>query len=231
MMLGEVLGYEPLSEITCETQVKDKFVDVAVKLDGKIRLIIEAKSAATTLRDRHLEQAERYAAEGNYPWAILSNGLTWKLYHLTFDEGVEYERVFEVDLEAEDGLERGAELLGLLHRAAFLKGDLDEYWRHRQALDPQSLARVLFTEEALRLLRRQIRRREGPLIDIEDLAAGLKELFSVEARERIGEIRIQRARRAPKKTPQAGEPPKPEASSTQPTGAGENDRSNQTPRG
>lgn len=201
LFLQEVLGYDPLTEITCETQVKEKFVDVAIKLEGKIRLLIEAKSAGTILRDRHLEQAERYAAEGNYPWALLTNGLVWKLYHLAFDEGIEYERVFEVDLEAEEGAERGAELLGLLHRSAWLKGELEEYWRHRQALDPESLARALFTEEVLRLLRRQIRRREGPLIDIEDLAAALKELFSPEARERIGAIRIQRKRRAPRKTP------------------------------
>src|SRR5258705_8309193 len=94
----DVLGYSALSEITRESNIKDKYVDLAIKIDGTIRLLVEVKSAGSTLRDRHIEQAERYASEGNYRWVVLTNGTAWNLYHLTFEEGIEYERVFAIDL-------------------------------------------------------------------------------------------------------------------------------------
>lgn len=46
----EVLDYDPMAEITREAQVRDKYVDLAIKLDGTVRLLVEAKSAATVLR-------------------------------------------------------------------------------------------------------------------------------------------------------------------------------------
>lgn len=94
----EVLGYDVLTEISREKQIKDKYIDFAIKVDDAVRLLIEAKAAGITLRDRHIEQAERYAAEGNISWVLLTNGIQWILYHLTFDEGIEYERVFGVDV-------------------------------------------------------------------------------------------------------------------------------------
>jgi hypothetical protein len=46
----DVLGYDALSEISREAAIKDKFVDVALKIEGTIRVLVEAKSAGTTLR-------------------------------------------------------------------------------------------------------------------------------------------------------------------------------------
>jgi hypothetical protein len=198
LFLQEVLDYDALKEITRESQIKEKYADVAIKIDGSIRWLIEAKAAGVQLRSRHLDQAELYAAEGNHPWVLLTNGVEWRLYHLTFDEGIEYEQVFEVDLSSCE-LERAAELLGMLHRTAILKGEHEDYLRHRQALDPESLAKAIFTYDTLRVVRRLLRRREGVLLDVEDVAAAIKELFSTEAREKIGVVRIQRKKRIKKK--------------------------------
>jgi predicted type IV restriction endonuclease len=189
----DVLGYDLLHEVTRESQVKDKFVDLAVKLDGKIRLLVEVKSADTVLRDRHIEQAERYAAEGNHQWVLLTSGVVWNLYHLTFDEGIEYERVFSCDLTGGD-LDGPSECLAILHRSSISRGDHENYWQRHQARTPESIGKALFSFDVLRLMRRQIRRREGILIDVEDLAAAIREMFSAEARERIGIVKIQRRR-------------------------------------
>jgi len=189
----DVLGYCAMTELTCEKQVKDKYVDLAVKIDGVIRFLVEAKAAGVILRDRHIEQAERYAAEGNIRWVLLTNGVQWNLYHLSFEEGIEYERVFAVDLET-DPSDKAAEQLGLLHRQAIRGGDLDKIWEVQKALSPESIGKALFTEEALRFIRREIRKREGLLIDQEDLGAALHAMFSPEARERIGPLKIRRKR-------------------------------------
>ncbi|HEY6194526.1 MAG TPA: type I restriction enzyme HsdR N-terminal domain-containing protein [Candidatus Eisenbacteria bacterium] len=187
----EVFGYDPMEEITRETQVRDKYVDLAIKLDGRTRLLIEAKAAAVVLRDRHIEQAERYAAEGNMPWVILTNSVVWSLYHLSFDEGIEYIKAFSIDL-ASDDLDHVCGLLGLFHRHSIKKGELDAFWERRVALSPESIGKALFTEGTMRLIRRQIRRREGVLIDQEDLALAIHGMFSTETREQIGPPRVRR---------------------------------------
>ncbi len=203
MFLEEVLGYDPLIEITREKQVKDKYVDIALKIEDQVKLLVEAKSAATELRDRHIEQAKAYAVESNIRWVILTNGVVWSLYHLSFDEGLDYVRVFSVDLSNPD-LDKAVELLSLLHRQNVKKGAHEAFWKKHAALDASSLGRALYTESVLRLIRREIRRREGILVDEEDLAVAFQSLFSQEARERIGPVKIRRRRsqRVAKKEPE-----------------------------
>lgn len=207
-VLEEVLGYDAMEDITRETSVKDRFCDVGLKVDGTLRLLVEAKSAGTELRDRHTEQAQNYAAHANIKWVLLTNGVAWNLYHLTFGDGIEPVLAFSVDLS--DGVtDKAAELLALLHRQAVKKGELEYYWEHRVALSPASIGRALFTEEALRFIRREIRRREGISIDEEDLGAALHEMFTVQAREQIGPLKIRRKRKTARKEAGTEEPPIP----------------------
>jgi len=198
-VLEEALGYDPMTEITRETQIRAKYVDIAVRINGSIRFLIEAKSAGTKLRDRHIDQAQHYAAEGNIPWVVLTNGVVWNLYHLTFDEGVEYTKAFSVDFR-EDSIDKCAEAIGVLHRRCIIKGQLEAYWEKRVALSPASIGRALFTFEALRLIRREIRRQEGILIDEEDLAASLHAMLSDEVREQVGPLKIRKGSKRRKRS-------------------------------
>lgn len=202
----DVLDYSAMSEITRESNIKDKYVDLAIKIDDAIRILVEVKSAGTILRDRHIEQAERYAAEGNHRWVVLTNGTAWNLYHLTFAEGIDYERLFAVDLSNEQEIENAIECLALLHRRCVRKGELDDHWAHRAALNPASISKALFSEDVLRMIRRDVRKREGLSIDEEDLATALHEMMSVEAREQMGPMRIRRRRKASKGNGNVGVP-------------------------
>jgi predicted type IV restriction endonuclease len=187
----DVLGYDPMTEISREKQVKDKYVDLAIKIDGVVRLLIEAKSAGSTLRDRHIEQAERYASLDNIPWVLLTNGIVWNLYHLTFDEGIDYQKVFSIELSTQM-LDTAAETLTLLHRQSVKKGLLEEHWNKHTALNAESLGKAIFNYDALKIIRRDIRRREGIVLDEEEIAQKIHELLSVEAREKIGPLKIRR---------------------------------------
>ncbi|MEW5702882.1 MAG: type I restriction enzyme HsdR N-terminal domain-containing protein [Candidatus Zixiibacteriota bacterium] len=192
----DVLGYDALFEISRETHLKGKFVDIAIKIDGVIKLLVEVKAAGVTLRDRHIEQAEAYASRSNYRWVLLTNGVVWNLYHLTFDQGIEYERAFSVDLTV-NSLDEAVERLGLLSKASVRKGEHEKYWEKRTALSPSAIGMCLFQKDVLMLIRREIRRQCGSLIDPEDLATAIHAMLSPEARELIGPRRIHRAR--PKK--------------------------------
>ncbi|MGC2283742.1 MAG: type I restriction enzyme HsdR N-terminal domain-containing protein [Candidatus Acidiferrum sp.] len=200
MVFQNVLGYDPLTEITREMPIKTKYVDLALKIDGVIKLLVEAKAAGCDLRDRHIEQAKSYAAESNLRWVVLTNGVNWNLYHLSFEEGIDTELVFSLDL-ATDNMDKAAECLALLHEQNVRKGEHEDFWKKRTALDAQSLGRALYTDTVLRLIRREIRKSEGLLLDEEDLAKAIHDMLSEDAREKMGPMKIRRKRQhIPKKT-------------------------------
>lgn len=198
----EVLGYDGLQDISREAQLKHKYVDICLKIDGRVRLLVEAKAADQQLRDRHIEQAQAYASQNNYRWVLLTNGVDWNLYHLTFEEGIEYEKAFEVSLDSEGFLDAAAQKLALLHKQAMRKGELDLFWEKTAALCAASIGKFLFSEGVLTLIRREIRRDTGLLIDPEDLAKSIRDMLCTEAREQIGPMRIRKRRRSARKPPQ-----------------------------
>lgn len=191
----QVLGYDPMSEISREAVMKRQYIDILIKTDGTPQIIVEAKAARVKLRDRHIDQAQAYAAKNNYQWVLLTNGVQWILYHLEFDEGIEFERVFDVNLAEEKTLEEAIEALAHLHRDVIRKGGLEDYWEKRTALSPASIGRALFTEDVLMRIRREVRRQEGVLVDPEDLASALKQLLTPETWESLGNIRVKRRRK------------------------------------
>lgn len=199
----EVLGYDGLQDISREAEMKHKYIDVCLKIDGRVRLLVEAKAAGQQLRDRHIEQAQAYASQNNYRWVLLTNGVDWHLYHLTFEEGIEYERAFVVSLAAQETFEEAAAKLGYLHKKSVAKGALETFWETTAALGPSSIGKALFQDTVLMLLRREIRRDTGLLIDREDLAKAVHEMFSTEAREQIGPLRIRRRRKSTRTKPDA----------------------------
>jgi predicted type IV restriction endonuclease len=182
----EVLGWDAMEEISREAHLKNKYVDLALKLDGVIKLLVEAKAAGERLRDRYVEQAELYASENNYRWAVLTNGVVWNLYHLTFEGGIDYERLFSVDLSDREHFNQNAERLALLHRQAIKKAEHEAFWERATALSPESVGRLLFDEQVLSLIRRNLHHERGVVLDIEDIAQAIHDLFSEDAREKIG---------------------------------------------
>jgi len=207
----EVLGYDGLQDISREAQLKNKYIDICLKIDGRVRLLVEVKAADQQLRDRHIEQCQTYASQNNFRWVLLTNGVDWHLYHLTFEEGIEYERAFVVTLDNKDSLDDAAEKLSILHKQSIRKGELEEFWGKTAALCAGSIGKVLFSESVLRLIRRGIRRDTGLLIDPEDLGKSLHDMLCKEALEQIGPLRIRKRRRIIRKSSKEEGPDTPPA--------------------
>jgi predicted type IV restriction endonuclease len=211
----DVLEYDGMTEISREALIKGKYVDLAIKLDGATKILVEVKAAGTILRDRHIDQARAYAADGNLRWVVLTNGTSWNLYHLTFEEGIEHDLVFSVEV-APDRIDDVADALAVLHRDSVRKGLHEDLWNRKSALSAQSLGRALFSESVLRIVRREVRLSEGISVDEEDLASGIKMLFSPEAREQMGPIKIRRRKRKRQVQTTTGEPTSEEIPSVAP---------------
>jgi hypothetical protein len=193
-VLEDVLGYDPMSEISREAQLRDKYIDLLLKINGVPKLIIEAKAAGIELRDRHIEQAENYASRNNYPWVLLTNGINWRLYHLTFEEGIEYDVAFNIDLSKDD-FNHCADTLAVLHRSSVAANKLEGFWACRVALSPASISKAMLHEDVLNELRRQVRKDTGTNMEIDELAEAIRDMFSQEIREQVGAMRIRKNRR------------------------------------
>jgi predicted type IV restriction endonuclease len=190
----DVLGYDGIKDISGELEMKGKYVDLCLKIDGNICMLVEAKPAAMQLRVRQIDQAKHYASENGYRWVLLTNGVDWNLYHVSFDEdeGIEYDPAFEVSLAY---LDDAAQSLAILHKRSIAKGGLERYWERKSALCAGSIGKAIFHESVLGVLRREIRRLCDVLIDPEDLAVAVHNMFSQEARDEMGPLRIRKSKK------------------------------------
>ena len=88
-MLSEVFGFDKYEQITSELQIKRTFCDLAIKIDGKVCLLIECKAVGVDLKEDHVSQATGYAANYGIDYVALTNGLSWSVYRVLFEKPVE----------------------------------------------------------------------------------------------------------------------------------------------
>jgi hypothetical protein len=194
--LEDVLKYDVLKDITKEFIVKERYVDLAVKINDKVKFYIEVKSSNTKLRESHIYQAESYASQGGVSWVILTNGAEWQLYHLIFDKsGIEHSLIFSIDL-MDDNLKQNAEKIYYLSKSAMRNDEIEEYWHKQVSLSGGSIIKALFHEDTLASIRREIRRTSDILIDEDEIVESLKKLLNPEIVSQYEDnIKIRRRRK------------------------------------
>lgn len=196
----DVLGYDSLKgEISKELAIKDRYCDIALKVDGAVRVLVEAKAAALkSLADKHIEQAENYASRAGVSWVLLTNGLDWRLYHLTFAEaeGIAHDLAFEATLPDPGGdAEAFWSNLSLLSRDTVRRDELEAFWAQKKVLSAASVVRVLFHEDVLRDVRRLLRKDAEAMLDIEDVFKAVRDVISKEALAEAGDLGITKRRK------------------------------------
>ena len=158
-ILADVFGYDKYSELTSEQQIKGTFCDLAVKLNDRIKYLIEVKAAGVTLNETHLRQAINYGAHQGIEWVVLTNSLQWKLYRIRFAQPIETEEVSAFDittvnLRNEDDQRR----LFLLCREGITSDAMDVFHQHAMLLNRFTVAQVLLLEPVLSAVRRELRK-------------------------------------------------------------------------
>lgn len=192
-----VLGYDVFTEVSREHAVKDRNVDYAIVLDGKVQFFVEVKQAGLALKEKHIEQASNYAANAGVSWILLTNGKNWKMYHLSFDEGIQISIVWSIDI-LEGDIKDSVSKLSMLHKKNIRKGLLKDYFNKKKVLSPKSIIQAVFHENTLRLIGLYLKKSSGIKIDEEELAENIKKMISTETWEVIGDIKIIRKRKSTK---------------------------------
>jgi hypothetical protein len=158
-LLQEIFGYDKYSEITSEYQIRSTYCDLAVKLDGKLALLIEVKAIGLHLKDQYVKQAIDYAANQGVEWVVLTTGVIWQIYRVSFTKPIQHEMVVSFDLlELNPRNSAHIDMLGLLAKEGWQKARLGEYASQREALSRFVLAALVLSDSSIDVLRRELRR-------------------------------------------------------------------------
>jgi len=158
-MLADVFGYDKYSDVTSEHSIRGTFCDLAIKIDNQLQTLIEVKAIGLDLKDAHVKQAIDYAANQGVDWVLLTNGVTWRVYHLIFAKPIDQELVLEIDFCAlNPRVEGDIELVYLWCKEGWQRSVLGEYHTQKQALSRFFVGAMLQTDSVLDVIRRELRR-------------------------------------------------------------------------
>ncbi len=173
--LCEALGYDKYSDLTTEYQVKGEFADYGIRIDKELIAFIETKRVNTTLGPKHLRQVQMYAVNEGIEWLVLTNGVDWQVYHLTFSQPVVVEPVLAVSVLSDETEAQKANKLFYLTRESLKRHQIAELWKAKQATSPRSLAEVVLSEAVANSVRKELWRRTGQRVDKDEVTRLLKE--------------------------------------------------------
>jgi hypothetical protein len=157
--LSEVLGFDKYNEITTEFAIRGTYYDLAVKVGGQVRYLVEVKAIGIKLNDSHLRQAIQYAATHGVEWVILTNGASWQVHRMRFEQPVSADLVFDLDLlSATPRSKEVIERLFVLTREGVSKSAIQEFQQQKDASSPFLIAAVLQSDSLIGVLRRELRR-------------------------------------------------------------------------
>lgn len=158
-ILSDIFGYDKYTELTSEFAIRGTYCDLATKIDGVLQTLIEIKAIGLDLKDQHVKQAIDYAANQGVDWVILTNGICWRVYHLTFSKPIDQELVVNIDFSTLNPRnENDLDLLYLWCKEGWQRSVLDEYKIQKQALSRFFIGAMLQTTPVLEVIRRELRR-------------------------------------------------------------------------
>lgn len=167
-MLERVFGMDKFLEVTREYAIKNTYVDLAIKIDGKIEYLIEVKAIGLALKENHIRQAVDYAAKEGIRWVVLTNGVMWEVHRVTVDGQVDNEQVVAFNfLELSPRKNEDLEKLFLLCRKGISQSLMDEYYERHQAVNKFVIGALLTSEDVISAVKRNLKK-FSPGIKVDD---------------------------------------------------------------
>jgi hypothetical protein len=157
-VLSEILGYDKYVDITTEFAIRGTYCDLAIKIEGKLALLLEAKAIGIDLKEQHVKQAVDYAANKGVEWVILTNAISWRIYKVVFSKPIQNILVCDIDfLKLRPKALEDIERIFLLSKEAVSKSSLDEYFTQKQATNRFMIGNILCEEPILNVLKKELR--------------------------------------------------------------------------
>lgn len=160
----DVFGYS-IEEIKAEQKIQGRSADYVLSINDVDAVVVEAKKAGMPLRHKQIFQATSYGAYSGIKWVLLTNLVTWQLYHISTQDRVDANLVFSIDVlpnANQDDLER---LVFISRYWMEQKSALDKLYNEIKALSYESIIGAIITEDVINKIRLVIKRDTGCDID------------------------------------------------------------------
>lgn len=192
-----LMGYDALKHLSRERAVKGagetEHVDFVVQLepggDAKPIIMVELKRVGIDLVRKHLKQVSSYAIDAGCEWIILTNGREWRLYHVEFGQPPETTLLKQWDLVKDDPVIL-AECFETINYKNVRKKGLDALWQRTKVLASDSLLTAMFSEEAIRLICRLLKKSTGVTVAPKDVFSSMNKLLNETASIELKELKI-----------------------------------------
>ncbi|MCY4380956.1 MAG: type I restriction enzyme HsdR N-terminal domain-containing protein [Proteobacteria bacterium] len=172
-IFADIGGYDKYSEITSEYEIKNKYCDIAVKLNDTLNFLIEVKAIGNSLKKSHMEQARNYAANEGCEWVVLTNGIDWRVYHLDFGKAIADELVLQFNmLEFSIDREDDVNKIFASSKSGIEKKSLHVAYQNSLLVNKHMISALLVTEPVLKHLKKW-------LGDLKKLNTGPKQKHSI----------------------------------------------------
>lgn len=158
-MLANIFGYDKWTEVTSEYAIKGTFCDLAVKIDGNVKYLIEAKAIGLELKESHVRQAVGYGAQHGIQWVVLTNGADWQIYRIKFERPVTHELLCTYNfLELNPRKKEDQAILFLLCKEGLSKDVIKDYHDHLMVVNKFVISAILQSEISLKMIRKELRK-------------------------------------------------------------------------
>jgi len=164
-MLSEIFGYDKYLEITSEFSIRGTFCDLAIKINSKVEFIIEVKAIGLELKESHLRQALDYCANSGIQWAILTNGISWQLFKIIFEQPINADPICAFDfltLNTKD--EEQLERLYTICKEGLAKDAREEFHEKILTINRFILGALILSDDIISSIRRELRKLSGGII-------------------------------------------------------------------
>jgi hypothetical protein len=157
-ILSDILGYDKYVDITTELAIRGTYCDLALKINEKLSVLIEAKAVGIDLKEQHVKQVVDYAANKGIEWVILTNSVSWRVYKVVFSKPIQNILVCDIDfLKLRPKAIQDLEMLFLLSKEAVAKNSLDDYFTQKQATNKFMIGNLLSEESVLNTLKKELK--------------------------------------------------------------------------
>lgn len=157
-ILSELLGFDKYTDITTELSIRGTYCDLALKINGTVKILLEAKAIGLELKEMHVKQAVDYAANKGIDWVILSNGVTWKIFKIIFSKPIQNILVCEIDfLKLNHKNKDHVESIFLISKEAISKNSLEEFYTQKQATNRFMLGNLLSQDAVVNAIKKELR--------------------------------------------------------------------------
>ncbi len=171
------LGYS-IEELKTEQRIQGRRADYILSVNNIDYIVVEAKKAGMTLREKQVFQATSYGAYSGIKWALLTNLNQWQLYYINSGDKIEPELVFCIDLDVIR--DEDVEMLFKISKNGILrKGLLDKVREKNRALSQANIISTLLTDNVLDKIRTTINKDSSYKVSNQELQNVLESFLNL----------------------------------------------------